>query len=280
MKVRYSNNASTVLNSPVEVGHTVMIVASASQFPILSSGDWMYVTVEEEVIKVTNTSGNVFTCEAFNQAHGAASSVEGRITIEVMNDAQDADIYDTASDEPDNGSMRHGEMFVNTTDLKFGIGDPYGNPIDIIAVKFHSLSAKYYVGDIVVYGLNIWRCIQEHTASVFNNTMWVAIGSGGNTSVNVVETSGAIVIDVSLGDVFTINIAGATSIYFTGFESNLHRTVMLILNSPNHNITWSPAVKWPGGSVPTLSAYRDRLVFCSEDGGFNIDGGVCGVGYV
>jgi len=65
MKVRYSNNASTVLNSPVEVGHTVMIVASASQFPILSSGDWMYVTVEEEVIKVTNTSGNVFTCEAF-----------------------------------------------------------------------------------------------------------------------------------------------------------------------------------------------------------------------
>jgi len=93
MKVEYSDNAATVLNASVEPGHTVMIVASASQFPILTGGAWMYVTVEDEVVKVTDTSGNIFTCEAFDQAHGVGASVEIRVVADLLDDIQNADVY-------------------------------------------------------------------------------------------------------------------------------------------------------------------------------------------
>jgi len=193
MKIKYSNNAATVLNAPVEVGHTVLIVASGSKFPILTAGDWMYVTVEEEVVKVTNTSGNVFTCEAFNQAHGTGSSVENRVTTEVMDNLQDVDIYDTPSDKPSDGTMRHGEMWGNSTDKRFGIGDQSGNPIELVAVRLHSSAAKYYVDDVVVYQGGLWKCILEHTGSVFDGSMWESAGGGsGGGLAWELSSSGAV----------------------------------------------------------------------------------------
>jgi len=178
MKIRYNDNAATVLGSAADVGHTVLIVSSATLFPVLSNGDWMYVTVEEEVVKVTATSGNVFTCEPINEAHGVGASVENRITASVLDQSQDADVFTNPGDRPENGSMRHGEIFANLTDRQVGFGDVSGNPVDILALRFHSSSAGYVVGDLVVYGNEIWKATLTHTGA-WNENNWEQISGGG-----------------------------------------------------------------------------------------------------
>jgi hypothetical protein len=206
MKIRYSDNAATTLSAPVEPGHTVIVVASASQFPILSSGDWMYVTVEEEVVRVTNTSGNVFTCEAFIQAHGTGASIENRITADVMDDAQDADIYDTASDRPGDGTMRHGEIFANSTDKQVGIGDATGNPVDLVSVRFHSSVAGYLIGDLVTYDSGIWKCLLSHTGA-WNEANWEPVSGGGGGMAWEASVSGDVTAVASIGYLTYTNTA-------------------------------------------------------------------------
>ncbi len=281
MKVQFSNNANTVLNAPVEVGHAVMILASASKFPILDAGDWMYVTVEEEVVKVTNTSGNVFTCEEFTQPHPAGASVENRVTREVLEDAQDADIYDNAGDLPDVGTMRHGEMFVNTKDMQFGVGGETGEPLSMLAIRTHSAYSKYFVDDFVNYGGKLYACKVEHTASVFTSSMWKEIG--GDTGGVVQELgiiSGSVIIDVSTADIFNFSVSGALSVGFSGFVSPVGKSVLLNITNGDINVSWASTIKWPGGTAPPLSsAGRDKLIFSSDDGGTTVDAGVCGVGY-
>ncbi|HID69319.1 MAG TPA: hypothetical protein EYP35_02400 [Desulfobacterales bacterium] len=198
MKVRYSNNAATVLSANVEPGHTVLIVESASQFPILSNGDWMYVTVEEEAIKVSNTSGNVFTCEPFAQYHGVGSSVECRITAGVMDDAQDADVYTSSGDKPPNGAMRTGEIYANVKDVQIGIGDESGNPQEMVAVRFHNSQASYVVDDLVSYGGGIWRCMLTHTGA-WNENNWEQISGGGGGLEWVTSPSGNVSAEASKG---------------------------------------------------------------------------------
>ena len=86
MSVKFSNNAVTTLSAGISAGATSFTVASASTFPTLASGDWTYVSLTSEVVKVTAISGTTFTCDATVNAHASGESVELRMTAELLND--------------------------------------------------------------------------------------------------------------------------------------------------------------------------------------------------
>lgn len=92
MAIKFSNNFGTTLGSSISSGATSFTVASASGFPSLSGGDYVYVTIDSEVVKVTATSGTTFTCDATSGGHSAGDTVEIRVTAEMLEDfATDAE---------------------------------------------------------------------------------------------------------------------------------------------------------------------------------------------
>ena len=204
-KVKFSDNAATVLNAPVEVGHTVMIVANASQFPILTSGSWLYITVEDEVVKTTNTSGNVFTCEPFQQSHGVGASVEIRTTAGLLSDLRNADVYESLGVRPANGTIGIGEPFINLKDKQFGVGNELKNPIDLIGVRFHSSEASYIINDMVVYNGNIYKALSSHSGT-WSSSSWELIYGSGQVE-SVVGTGSEIDVDSSDPQNPTISIS-------------------------------------------------------------------------
>ena len=86
MAVKFSNNAVTTLSAGISAGATSFTVVSASTFPTLSAGDWTYVSLTNEVVKVTAISGTTFTCVATSGAHSSGVTVELRMTAELLND--------------------------------------------------------------------------------------------------------------------------------------------------------------------------------------------------
>ena len=86
MGVKFTNNAATTLSSGISSGATSFTVAAATDFPTLGVGDWTYVSLTNEVVKVTAISGGTFTCVATSGAHSAGVSVELRMTSELLND--------------------------------------------------------------------------------------------------------------------------------------------------------------------------------------------------
>jgi predicted regulator of Ras-like GTPase activity (Roadblock/LC7/MglB family) len=88
MAVKFSNNAATTLASGISSGATSFTVASVANFPTLGAGDWTYVSLTTEVVKVTaiNTGTKAFTCVATSGAHLSGITVELRMTAELLND--------------------------------------------------------------------------------------------------------------------------------------------------------------------------------------------------
>ena len=56
MAVKFSNACETTLTSNIAAGVTALPITSSSTFPTLTSDDWLYVTINSEVIKVTATA--------------------------------------------------------------------------------------------------------------------------------------------------------------------------------------------------------------------------------
>jgi hypothetical protein len=97
MAVKFSNNAATTLSASISTGATSFTVASAADFPTLGSGDWTWVTLTLEVVKVTAIAGTTFTCVATSAGHASGEAVELRMTAELLNDfAEDTESDGTA----------------------------------------------------------------------------------------------------------------------------------------------------------------------------------------
>ena len=94
MPIKFSNNFGTTLASSISSGATSFSVASASGFPSLGGSDYVYVTIDSEVVKVTATSGTTFTCDATSGGHSAGDTVEIRVTAEMLEDfARESEQY-------------------------------------------------------------------------------------------------------------------------------------------------------------------------------------------
>lgn len=90
----------------------------------------------------------------------------------------------------------------------------------------------------------------------------------GSARSNIVAVA-ASAIDCSAGNYFTKTASGALTWTFTNVPSSRAFTVILELtNGGTGTQTWPAAVKWPGGTAPTLTASGvDVLGFITDDGG-------------
>ena len=86
------------------------------------------------------------------------------------------------------------------------------------------------------------------------------------------SVSGATTINLLNGNFFSATVAGATTWTFSNplASPNACGFVIELTNAGASAITWPAAVKWPGGTAPTLTAAGvDVLVFITDDGGTN-----------
>lgn len=90
----------------------------------------------------------------------------------------------------------------------------------------------------------------------------------GNVAQNIVAVA-ASAIDCSAGNYFTKTASGALTWTFTNVPASRSFAVILELtNGGTGTQTWPAAVKWPGGTAPTLTASGvDVLGFITDDGG-------------
>lgn len=90
-------------------------------------------------------------------------------------------------------------------------------------------------------------------------------------NVNILGNVGTdTVIDLTLGNVVSLTLTGAAQLSFSSVApAGKSSTVTLwITNGSAYALTWSPALKWAGGSAPTLSAAGlDIIVLTTIDGG-------------
>lgn len=92
--------------------------------------------------------------------------------------------------------------------------------------------------------------------------------------------SGAVTVDLSLGNSVSATITAATTLTFIGAASGACRTVLLTLtNGGSATVTWPSAIRWPGGNAPTLTKSGvDLVILATSDGGTTWRG-VANTGY-
>ena len=66
-----------------------LLIVSNSLFPALTSDDWVYVTINSEVIKVTSIASTSLTCVATSAGHTSGDAVEIRVSSEMLTDIAD-----------------------------------------------------------------------------------------------------------------------------------------------------------------------------------------------
>jgi hypothetical protein len=89
MAVKFSNSARTTLTATIAAGVTALPITSSSLFPTLTSDDWVYVTINSEVIKVTSIASTSLTCVATSDGHTSGDAVEIRVSSEMLTDIAD-----------------------------------------------------------------------------------------------------------------------------------------------------------------------------------------------
>ena len=84
MAVKFSNSARTALTANIAAGVTALPIASNTLFPTLGSDDWVYVTINSEVIKVTSIASTSLTCVTTSDGHTSGDAVEIRVSSEML----------------------------------------------------------------------------------------------------------------------------------------------------------------------------------------------------
>ena len=77
-------------------------------------------------------------------------------------------------------------------------------------------------------------------------------------------------IDLSLGNLFTKTISGATTLTVSNVPTSgtVGYIILELTNAGSAIITWFSGVKWAGGTVPTLTASgKDIISMYTHDGG-------------
>jgi hypothetical protein len=97
--------------------------------------------------------------------------------------------------------------------------------------------------------------------------------------VDMGSISGAQVLNLALGQYFTLTVGGALGLSFTNTPAgaNVTGVVLRITNGNSSVITWPVGTKWPGGTVPVLTtAGIDLVVLITDDNGATWRGVVVG----
>lgn len=105
-----------------------------------------------------------------------------------------------------------------------------------------------------------------------------ASGGGGRTAVSALATSGSVTVDYSLGDYFTLALAGdVTAWSFTNMPGTGNGATLMFRitqDSTPRTVAWPSSFKWAGGVagvVSTGSGAVDVLAITTFDNGTNWD---------
>jgi hypothetical protein len=112
--------------------------------------------------------------------------------------------------------------------------------------------------------------IQIANSAIINSTRTL-INYGLTTNV-LGSGSGARTINLTLGNCVSATVSGATTWTFSNPLASPHTCgfILELTNGGSATQTWPSAVRWPGGTSPTLTANGvDVLVFITDDGGTN-----------
>lgn len=107
--------------------------------------------------------------------------------------------------------------------------------------------------------------VTSHYHNTFNGTLQ----NVNELYQDLGSKSGAISINLTLGNVVSVTINGNCAFTFSGTSSGLSRTwIMRMANAGSYSVTWPASVKWPKGTAPELTPIgKDMIVFNSIDNG-------------
>jgi len=97
----------------------------------------------------------------------------------------------TAGNRPTNTTSNTGELYTNFPDMQLGVHNIAGDAMDLLAIRFHSDTANYVLDDLVYYNGGFQKCINAHSAKVFDQVDWGApsLGTPGDPIVTTDFTS-------------------------------------------------------------------------------------------
>ena len=166
-------------------------------------------------------------------------------------------------------------------------GSVSANTITALEIKPSTLTANLFSASSIetaaIADLNITAPKMANTLAVMNvtqmNTSVQNVVVFNSTHIALGNVAGAATINTQQGTYFSANTSGGCTWTFTGGPDSSKATgFTLELTSGAGNTstaytqTWPAAVKWPGGTAPTLTqgdTAVDVLIFLTDDGGTN-----------
>jgi hypothetical protein len=101
--------------------------------------------------------------------------------------------------------LEKGEIAVNTANRQIAVGDPAGQPLALLAVRYFDVKSQYAINDFVVYQDNLYVAIAAVAPGAFNAAQWrmasFAVGTNylllsGGTMVGPLVLAGAPTADL------------------------------------------------------------------------------------
>ena len=309
MSVKFSNNAVTTLSAGISAGATSFTVASASLFPTLASGDWTYVSLTSEVVKVTAISGTTFTCDATSNAHASGESVELRMTAEILNDvalgddesldaisnasaitgnAVDVFIYDTSNDS-DGGAWRkrtQATSWYNETLNTSTRGSRKEFP-SVAVIVAESSKVTIYDGDTP--DLDMWMVFNAggaypstyalgqtgwggpNAVVMLNGTLCTPRGAGGLPHMSFIDDACYRISTDGLH-----SLAGGVAVRNSGMADTISNSSKTIVNGTINDVAMTVLPNAPidsatGLPIPTIAVATDGGVSVIKDDGTVVD---------
>lgn len=203
----------------------------------------------------------------------AANSVNSVAIVDRSIQANNIGLYVIEANNIANGVISGGSVSANT--------------ITALEIKPSTLTANLFSASSIetaaIADLNITAPKMANTLAVMNvtqmNTSVQNVVVFNSTHIALGNVAGAATINTQQGTYFSANTSGGCTWTFTGGPDSSKATgFTLELTSGAGNTgtaytqTWPAAVKWPGGTAPTLTQGEtavDVLIFLTDDGGTN-----------
>ncbi len=150
-------------------------------------------------------------------------------------------------------------------------------------------------GDIMYRGASTWDALAPgtagqvlKTAGAAANPVWASTGISINQHIGIITTDtpgSTITFDLSVTDWHSVTLgagsgAGNSTLALSNPTTGQQFTIRLVQDGTgSRTVTWFSGIKWPGGTVPTLSTAINKIdVFtfkCTGSGAY--DGFTCGL---
>lgn len=115
-----------------------------------------------------------------------------------------------AGARPAPGTRKPGEMFVNFADKQLSTIKLDATILDLLSIPFHSSTASYVVGDLVVFNDQIYQATTPSTAVTFTASMWKTVGA----DAAIISTSAPSVTPLNVGTFWWNPTTGLLSILY------------------------------------------------------------------